>query len=149
MFSHVIHAIHQHAGSFAIVVKCISAPSRACCFFGNRTLSWCEQWQVLLPLPDCRQGLLTCYLCLFSVSHSSYLLFLASLMIRCLCLVPICMFTLQPWYSHFSPHPINLLIVSLASRSACLGVDCGLSHTLLMFRWYSLINEDLLCGYNC
>ena len=89
----------------------------------DRTLSRCEQRQVLLPLPDCRQVILPWYLCLFSVSYSSFLLFLASLVLRCLCLDPICMFTWQPWFSH-TPTSYYLLLVylvSLASPSACLG----------------------------
>ena len=111
---------------FCHSVRCIFLLSSVRCIFADRTLSWCEQRHVLLLLPDCRQGLLTSYLCLFSVSYSAYLLFLASLMLRCLCLDPIHMFTLLPWYAT-SPDPINLLfvyLVGLASRSACLGVDC-------------------------
>ena len=124
----ICHAsCHLHAASFAIEVKCTFYVSGVRCFFGNRTLSWCEQRQVLLPLPDCRQVILLCYLCSFSVSHSSYLLFLTSLVLRCWCLDPICMFTWQPWYSHTSTsyYLLFVYLVGLASRSACLGLLCS------------------------
>ena len=119
---------------FCRSVRCIFCASSVRCFFGNRTLSWCEQRQVLLPLPDCRQVILPCYLCLFSVSYSTYLLFLASLMSRCLCLDPICMFTWQPWYSHTPTSYYMLLVylVSLASRSACLA---ALLESCCLFVW--------------
>ena len=78
---------------------------------------------VTLPLPECRQVILPCYLCVFSGSYSSYLLFLASLMSRCLCPILYACLPCSPDIAT-PPHPINLLfvyLVSLASRSACLG----------------------------
>ena len=66
--------------------------------------------------------------------------------------VPIlnCMFTWQPWYSHTSTSYLTCWLFTLLALwvlLACLGVVCGLSHTLMMLSWYSLINEDLLCGW--